>query len=460
MEPVMHIATIISAAAAGALAGAVWQGIVLAACVALGLRLLPKLTAAARSILWTVVLGLVVLLPFVALLRGGSSASGTARGDLLHVDVRWSLVVAGVWAVLSLLRGVQLIRSAIHVNRIARRAVPLEADWLTAGIGGAAQLQRGGRVVEICASVDVDRPSVVGFLRPRILIPPVLLEKLPAAELEQIVLHEMQHLRRRDDWTNLLQKLSLAVFPLNPALLWIERRLCVERELACDDHVLQATGARKAYATCLANLAEHSLLRRGATLALGAWERRSELARRVHRILRRPEERMSPWRARMAMSALALGVVGASVTLARSPELVSFAPVAHASQGMAQADVASPAEVQQASAAFRAEGQTASMMLVKATIPERRQVPAQRHKPRLHPRSATIVRTVAALENRNADREDARDVVAQQAAWVVVTEWHDEQMQPQPRVVPVNVEVIRPAYAAIPMGNGWLIIQI
>ena len=76
------------------------------------------------------------------------------------------------------------------------------------------------------------RPSVLGFFRPRILVPPELLKALSPRELRQVVVHEMEHLHRADDWTNLLQKVGLVLFPLNPVLLWVERRLCAERELA------------------------------------------------------------------------------------------------------------------------------------------------------------------------------------------------------------------------------------
>ena len=64
----------------------------------------------------------------------------------------------------------------------------------------------------------------------------------------------MEHLRRADDWTNLLQKLGLVLFPLNPVLLWVEHRLCAERELACDDRVVSSIAGRKAYALCLTHL--------------------------------------------------------------------------------------------------------------------------------------------------------------------------------------------------------------
>ena len=95
--------------------------------------------------------------------------------------------------------------------------------------GLKALLMHNGHPVALCASDEVARPSVLGFFRPRILAPPALLDQLSEAELKQVILHEMEHLHRGDDWTNLLQKLALVLFPLNPALAWVERRLCAER---------------------------------------------------------------------------------------------------------------------------------------------------------------------------------------------------------------------------------------
>jgi hypothetical protein len=141
-----------------------------------------------------------------------------------------------------------------------------------------------------------------------------------------VVIHEMEHLHRGDDWTNLLQKLALVLFPLNPALLWVERRLCAERELACDDRVLRSGSGRKAYALCLAHLAEYSLMRRGFSLVLGAWERRPELIRRVQRILTQPARTMSPKAALAVCGTLLAGVFACTLTLANSPQLVSFVP--------------------------------------------------------------------------------------------------------------------------------------
>jgi len=171
----------------------------------------------------------------------------------------------------------------------------------------------------------LDRPSVIGFLSPRILVPEWLMARLTPGELEQVVLHEAEHLRRRDDWTNLVQKLALVTFPLNPGLVWMEHRLCREREMACDEGVVRITNAPRAYAACLANLAERGLERRAEALSLGAWSRRSELVYRVHGILLK-KRGLNKAAAGALLCAVGCALVAGSVEMARCPQLVAFVP--------------------------------------------------------------------------------------------------------------------------------------
>ena len=139
-------------------------------------------------------------------------------------------------------------------RRIGRAARPVAAP---AELRSAMKLA-GRRPVELCTSQEVEKPCVVGFFRPRILVPGWLLAELSADELSQIVLHELEHLRRLDDLTNLLQKFLLALLPLHPGLFFIERQLCREREMACDEGVVRRTRAPRAYAACLASVAERT----------------------------------------------------------------------------------------------------------------------------------------------------------------------------------------------------------
>ncbi len=58
MQPVLHMIAMLPAIAASCLISAIWQGMVLAACVTLCLHLLPETTAAIRSFIWTAVFAL------------------------------------------------------------------------------------------------------------------------------------------------------------------------------------------------------------------------------------------------------------------------------------------------------------------------------------------------------------------------------------------------------------------
>jgi hypothetical protein len=417
-----------------------WQGVVLAAGVGLCLRLVPKSTAAVRFAIWTLVFAVLAVLPLMHAyaLRAGGEMPG--RGALVQVDVRWSFAIAALWVMVSLVRGVKLAMSAVRLRAIWKRAVPVE--------GHSAMLSAAGlRGVELCTSSDVDRPSVIGFFSPRILIPEELFARLTAAEFGQIVLHEAGHLRRADDWINLLQKLGLVLVPLNPVLMWIERRLCLERELACDDDVLRLTKAPKAYATCLTNLAEHRLGRRAAALSLGAWEKRSELARRVHSILRGGEG-MGRTQARVVMSVVVLGLLGGATGLVRCPQLVSFSqtalPVSAEAQSLA-------AEYQPVT--FRASGNLTGIAhetLLKASMPAGRG---------LRPVSQTATKDRRAVSASALLRSRQRRMGTHQMhRYVVLTSWDESG---RPILFTVNAKrVFSSSYAAVPTAGGWLLIQL
>ncbi|HEX2919347.1 MAG TPA: M56 family metallopeptidase, partial [Edaphobacter sp.] len=389
---------------------------------------------AARFLVWLSVLFAVVALHLESALKGSPDSYLGPGTPSFHIDPRWGIPIAVVWVGVSFFRGVSLVRSAIQLRRIANSAEPVAIDEDV-----RALLTSRFRSAQLCTSAHVDRPSVAGFLHPRVLLPHDLLQKVPHEQLQQIIVHEMEHLRRFDDWTNLAQKVGLVLFPLNPALMWIERRLCRERELACDDCVLRFTGARKTYATCLTSLAEHTLIRRGVTLALGAWEKQSELSRRIHRILGKPEVRLRPVTANVVTGVVIAGLLGGALTLAHTPEIVSFAPV-----GINNA-LAGTAMVAAEDVPARAAHTTGlSVQTVKASLPNRQQK-ASTHRSTA-PRSAAVMR---AIHRTRAQRPQQ---------WVVLTRWQSAAA-PRRSVLTVS-ETTGSSYAAVPVGNGWLIIQL
>jgi hypothetical protein len=270
------------------------------------LRLLGHRPAGARFVIW-----FSTLLGITSLLFGGTSVgAGWERALPLpaHAPIAlpesWALYIFCGWAVLA---GVALLRVAAglwQLHKIRKTCTPLRLDQLDER---SRTILRGAgwpRRLSVCVSDRVGTPAAVGFLRPAILLPSWLIAESPPAGLHQVLLHEVAHLRRWDDWTNLAQKVLRALLFFHPLAWWIERRLSLEREMACDDLVVRKTNDPKAYARCLAWLAEKSCARRGIALAQTAVRRLRHTSLRVSRILRGGPKPAPRWKSAVSIAAM------------------------------------------------------------------------------------------------------------------------------------------------------------
>ena len=418
-----------------ALVTSIWQGAMIVCGLEICLKVMPRVSAAHRFAIWAAGFGVAAGLPLLGLMHFGAGAAGTvasgsgvaenSAGPLLQLDARWGLAIAGLWLAASATRGASLAAHSIRLRRLWKAARPVEASETLAA---ALEKVRGGRVA-ICTTEMLDRPSVIGFMAPRILIPAWLMTRLTASELEQIVLHEAEHLRRGDDWTNLVQKLWLAAFPLNPALAWMEHRLSREREMACDEGVVRITKAPRAYAACLASLAERGLDRRTEALSLGAWQGRSELVHRVHGILIR-KHGLNKVAAGALLGAVGCALVAGSVEMARAPQLVAFVPK--------QTNVAmTPERQQQMTAMLARESAEAKVSLpagfqalpAKAALHEGdRPRPAIRQEARKSTTTAKKTGMVPAEDSKQMAKVEAigdRVPPDDEQQWVVLAAWEE-----------------------------------
>lgn len=98
------------------------------------------------------------------------------------------------------------------------------------------------RPVRLSVSALVESPSVLGWLRPVILMPVGALAGLPADHIEALLAHELAHIRRHDYLVNLLQSLGEALLFYHPAVWWVSRIIRAEREYCCDDLAVAAAG--------------------------------------------------------------------------------------------------------------------------------------------------------------------------------------------------------------------------
>ena len=319
----------ISTSPAEMLIASIWQGLLLTALAWAALKLAPGLRASTRFALWMIVFTLVALLPCFALGRaifGDHTFLVSAVPQAafsLRLNSAWAFVIEGIWVLASLLSLGRLLVSAMQMRTLWRNSTPVPFQELDQEMQSIV-VRAGKRPVEVRLSEAIDAPSVLGFFRPAVIVPRSLWNELAPSEMKQVILHEMAHLDRGDDWTNLLQKLLRALCPLNPALFWAERHLSLEREQACDDAVLDAAVNARAYATCLTKLAENRLVKRAALLAPGFWKRHSELAGRVENILHRRRS-LGPMLSRGLVAAgLAVSLSGV-LLLQRFPGIITFA---------------------------------------------------------------------------------------------------------------------------------------
>ena len=188
----------------------------------------------------------------------------------------------------------QLAYSVQAVRRLkasCRRLVtPREADlpmW--------SAVKDRGRAVRVRASDHVRTAAVLGLTRPVVAVPRDAAEALTPHEIDQIVLHEYAHVQRYDDWTKLLQVLIGAFAGWHPAVRLMMREIDFEREAACDDYVVDITGAPRAYARCLTKVIE---MMPGSSLDLAAvphaYSSASQATTRIERLLdrKRPSGRL------------------------------------------------------------------------------------------------------------------------------------------------------------------------
>jgi beta-lactamase regulating signal transducer with metallopeptidase domain len=169
----------------------------------------------------------------------------------LHRNIAW---IVGIWALGVLLLSVRLAGAWIYLRRLVRRATrPLGGSWnaTVARLARAAGLRRP---IRAAASDEIEVPSVIGWLRPVLLMPVSALTGLPVREVESLLAHEIAHIRRHDYLVNLLQAVAETVLFYHPAIWWVSRRIRIEREFCCDDLAVAMCGDRETYARALARI--------------------------------------------------------------------------------------------------------------------------------------------------------------------------------------------------------------
>jgi beta-lactamase regulating signal transducer with metallopeptidase domain len=276
----------------------VWQGAAVGVLTALALLALRRSASDVRYVVSSIGLALMLTLPIVtgvqkyqainahpdwqapvvsksdaegSRLQAGDSRPAGAPGPAIERSARIVTSAPTTW--LRALRAEALLPAVmlIWIAGVSFLSVRLFTGWLwaqrlrTRGVSAAddacrrmasrlARRLRIRRAVTLLESSLVEVPTVIGFLKPVVLLPATALSGLTAQQLEAILAHELAHIRRHDYVVNLLQTLVETVLFYHPAVWWLSRRIRIERENCCDDLAVSLCGDPVAYATALADL--------------------------------------------------------------------------------------------------------------------------------------------------------------------------------------------------------------
>jgi beta-lactamase regulating signal transducer with metallopeptidase domain len=250
-----------------------WQGLLVAFLLWIALAILQNRSARARYLVSCAALALMTILPAVTAFlwyRAPVAASAfvqrafwnaASAGPAVLPSPGWLskwIPVLEAWAIPFWFAGVlvfvaRLILVTGHTNRLAREGQVAGAPVV--GIVSRLASHMGvTRPVRVLISRLAESPSVVGWLRPVILIPAASLLSLSAEQLEAVLAHEMAHIRRYDYLVNVLQTLSETLLFYHPGIWWVSSRIRRERELCCDDIAVAVCGDAVGYARALAKL--------------------------------------------------------------------------------------------------------------------------------------------------------------------------------------------------------------
>lgn len=294
-------------------------GFVLGGAVYLYFRVKPNTNAATRYRLWLLAFALTALLPIFALLPRPDLGLPTVSNEIAvsapaenvttvvpstsepipnanrianpirakeTIDLLpWvARLFVLFWLVTLVWRGIRLSTSLRMTQRYQLQHCELDrelTDWVDRNKSKLDVRQP----VEVYQVGGLSSPMTVGFLKPWIAIPSGLTAHVDDRALEHALFHELAHIRRKDAWMSLFQQFMEVLWAFNPALVWMNSRINLERENACDDWAIQYGRGAKAYATSLLDLLEARRLAVLTPFALGCIKNKSQLSRRITSML-------------------------------------------------------------------------------------------------------------------------------------------------------------------------------
>ena len=340
------------AAAAPALGDHLWQSTIFAVVAGLLTLVLRQNHARARYWLWLAA-SLKFLVPFSVLVAIGSRLTwwhpleGTNKDFYFTIDgiIRpFPQAAVSQAASATFFSGLaRLLPSLLAAAWVCGFVIVL-AIWLvrwrrvSAAIRNATPLQQGREVemlrrlekaggirktIEILLSRASLEPGILGIVRPILVWPAGISDRLEDPHLEAIVAHEVWHVRRNDNLAATVHMVVEAIFWFHPLVWWLGARMVDERERACDEEVLQRGSQPQVYAESILRICEFCL---GSPLACVAGVTGSDLKKRIVNIMNKSVARKLNFGKKLLLTAVGVAAIALPIMFGLAKPAQGSAP--------------------------------------------------------------------------------------------------------------------------------------
>ena len=295
-------------ALAPAVGNHLWQSTLFAAVAGLLTLALRQNHARVRYWLWLAA-SLKFLVPFslltslgsrMAWSRGPAATQGALAFVIEQVSGPFAQQASSQGSVQAIFAALPAILAAVWTCGFAVVLVVWFARWrrVSAGVRNTAPLREGREVsalrrleqtagirrkIEIflsCASLE---PGILGIVKPVLIWPQGISDRLDDSHLEAVLAHEVWHVRRNDNLAAAVHMVVEAIFWFHPLVWWLGARMVDERERACDEEVLLGSQPH-VYAESILKICEFCV---GSPLACVAGVTGSDLKKRIANIMNR-----------------------------------------------------------------------------------------------------------------------------------------------------------------------------
>jgi bla regulator protein blaR1 len=198
------------------------------------------------------------------------------------VDRSWiSIAFAGFWFCGCIFMLIRWAGQWLSARRLVNGSVTLAEGREVVALRQAEAGVRIRKPIPVATISKTVEPGIFGVMRPVLIWPAGLSERLDDAHIASIVAHELEHVRRRDNLTAALHSLVEAVFWFHPVVWWMGVKMTEERERACDERVLELNAEPRTYADSILRVCAFCL---ESPLPCVAGVSGSDLKKRVLRI--------------------------------------------------------------------------------------------------------------------------------------------------------------------------------